>query len=586
MTSLRTRVPFTLLLVIQASLLLILLCTAFAPRLRFSQTTITTRTGVSAVRFPHDLFLTPHERALVRSKFFYRALQGENLVLRSNACLQQLSINERVVAAAGMEPSKTPCLPEELVLSQKSVLREGLNDLQLLVVTRENPLLHIDLFERAPRRSASAFGAALLAALLLAQALRRARYSLGEASLLAGGLLLRLLYLSATPYDTRTYDVTFPGGHLDYIKWTAENGLAPPPHDGWESHQPPLYYLLAGAVYRLSLLSGSALGHLPLQLFSVLCSMVFLLCGATIAREVIWSRRGRIVAVLVLAAWPSLVLHSPRIGNDGLAGACAALALLCMVRHESCGGKLRLLAASLWAALGVTAKLTAVSLLGPLLRLAARTGKGRTVAVRVVAVLLPLTGLLATAWDNHAPAAGGDLLLGHSRATIHPGLQVPNGVENYLCLPLRAFLTRPFTDTWQDTYGRECFGYFLLKSSLWGEFTLSGVRASRLATAQGVLLLGLLIAPLALVTRRIVRPAAVLLLAALSYVTVLVIYRLITPYSPAADFRYITPVLLALAPAVGTVASSARSPLLRGSTVGVVLLFAALSVALVFEIAA
>ncbi len=37
------------------------------------------------------------------------------------------------------------------------------------------------------------------------------------------GLCVRILYLSYTPYSERTHDVLNYGGHLDYIKYVANN---------------------------------------------------------------------------------------------------------------------------------------------------------------------------------------------------------------------------------------------------------------------------------------------------------------------------------------------------------------------------
>ena len=66
------------------------------------------------------------------------------------------------------------------------------------------------------------------------------------------GLLLHILYLSYTPYNVRTYDVMFYGGHFDYIKYVATYWRLPVPNSGWETHHPPLYYISAAIIYKIA----------------------------------------------------------------------------------------------------------------------------------------------------------------------------------------------------------------------------------------------------------------------------------------------------------------------------------------------
>src|SRR5204863_8583698 len=73
---------------------------------------------------------------------------------------------------------------------------------------------------------------------------------LGIVMVILLGLLLRILYLSYTPYSVRTSDVLEYGGHWDSIKYVANHVRLPAPNmeGSWEYHQPPLYYIFAAIV--------------------------------------------------------------------------------------------------------------------------------------------------------------------------------------------------------------------------------------------------------------------------------------------------------------------------------------------------
>lgn len=58
------------------------------------------------------------------------------------------------------------------------------------------------------------------------------------AAILLLGIAIRVVYVSGTPYSVRAHDT---GGHVEYIKYVANEGRLPAPMLGWETHQPPLY---------------------------------------------------------------------------------------------------------------------------------------------------------------------------------------------------------------------------------------------------------------------------------------------------------------------------------------------------------
>lgn len=126
------------------------------------------------------------------------------------------------------------------------------------------------------------------------------------------GVLLRLLYVIATPYSTRAYDWQ---GHVQYLQYMAEHLRIPPAQFGWETYQPPLFYFLSA----LFLKAGMALESL--QVFTLLLSLGAFVLSLWIASLLFSPQRQKVLfllSVLLLATWPSTIFFASRLSNDAL----------------------------------------------------------------------------------------------------------------------------------------------------------------------------------------------------------------------------------------------------------------------------
>jgi hypothetical protein len=384
----------------------------------------------------------------------------------------------------------------------------------------------------------------------------------------AAALGERTAYLGVTPYNVRQHDV---GGHLEYIDYLVAHHALPSPNAGFLFYHPPLYYLLAAL--QSAALTAAGVGRAGvlegLQLQSMAYELGFAAFAAATAR--LWldrlpagafgkgltSRRGlnALVAALMLL-WPSSVVHAVRIGNDDLAYLFFGAGLYFASRWWLSGRDRDLGWAAVAAGLGVVTKtndllvfaVVAVAFVGRLgfverqRRLAAYVRRGALVAGLMVASSAIALG---TALRDFAAGVRPHLLIANADMTPAQ-LAVGNDAKNYLWLDLRGFVWNPFTSAWDDALGRQWFWHYVLKTSLFGEFSFGGAWCRGLAVAASVLLVDVVAVLVAGVVMRRARDWVDTLpldLAVGLCVVSLVLLRMSLPRACTGDFRYILPVV-------------------------------------------
>ena len=171
------------------------------------------------------------------------------------------------------------------------------------------------------------------------------------------GLILQLAYFSVTGPTVRVHDIE---GHLAYIRFIANSLSLPPANYCWECVQPPGYYFLAAAFYRLMMTVGVRDLARGLQLFSLSIFFAYQWVGIKVICHYLSERRARLLASALLVFWPSGFLHSVRIGNDGLSYLFQALTLLFLLNWIQTKDEKWIWRASCIAGLGFLVKATSM----------------------------------------------------------------------------------------------------------------------------------------------------------------------------------------------------------------------------------
>ncbi len=552
-----------------ASIAFVLLCLSFVDSRHLKELTIVyqgTSTAVQAL--PWKKLLPKDTNFILKGKIQVSDGSPRDLQITPDECVAQFTVNGREVFFPRIAEEQRCSSWSGFPIPVESLLVAGDNPFEI-TVEHDEGATGIDLNWLPDRCSASLMiGVLLILGLqVLSSRLKLSAPAMGAMIL---GIALRALYLAHTPPEIRTYDVFMEGGHFDYIKFIADRWALPPAGNGWEYHQPPLYYLLAAPFYAFArtFLSGGEL--FILQCFSLMLSLLFLVFGTRLIEAVLKPSFLRVLVLLVFCAWPAGVIHSIRIGNDALSTPLIAAAMFSLTNWFNSGSGRSLLRSAFIGGLAAFSKASGM-VISPIflfLFLWRRYFAGPLIASRRVlltAIFLLGLGIFSSFASklHSAFKENSDWLVGNVPATINPSLMVGNTSRNFICFVPTTFLNQPFTSSWSDELGRQCFWNFFLKSALFGEFTFASSNAAFIAICMSYLLLPmvivLLFSTVASCIRRIDRalPHVLMILGSLA---LLLGFRIKMPYASNSDFRYILHILPAcLCLANGIADSNARS---------------------------
>lgn len=401
--------------------------------------------------------------------------------------------------------------------------------------------------------------------------LRFIKVSKSQSFIVLAGLAVCVAYLSVTTPSTRTFDVYEGGGHRDYIHYLIEKKELPPSGEGWEYHQPPLYYFIAAATKSVFNI-GSDSTDTWAQVLALWFWVMFLVASMGAIYEAFKNNKvALLLASLALCLWPSGVIHSIRIGNDPPLYAFYALSFYFAIRWWKYSQNRELIVSLIWASLALITKSNALAIwavFGSLILLKSLSRKDfknrvdfkrlfKTSATYagffVVSLSINFSDNVAEYWQGKSD----DWLLSNVSATINPALGVGNNFENYAVFDFSTYIEHPFINTWDDIYGRQYFWNFVARSSLSSEFHFEGRALSLWGKINGILLLVFIFSVLSYAVaragkcvknsswERLYRQAP-WILSVLFPLVLLLAYRIKVPLSSNTDFRYVYPMLVPL----------------------------------------
>ena len=187
------------------------------------------------------------------------------------------------------------------------------------------------------------------------------------ALLIAGGILLRFVYVLYTDSLSRQHDVNAWGdfsGHAPYIEYWYRNGLKLPDFDvrtRWQFYHPPLHHWLMALALRLFTGCGMEYGTAceALQILPFLYSCLTLLVCVGLFCQVGLEGLPLLTASAIVCFHPTFVLMSGSFGNDMLSVLFILLSLLLALRWYEEPTLRRILPLAFSIGLGMMAKLSA-----------------------------------------------------------------------------------------------------------------------------------------------------------------------------------------------------------------------------------
>jgi hypothetical protein len=385
------------------------------------------------------------------------------------------------------------------------------------------------------------------------------------------GILFRSFFYLDIPYKRFSMDVE---GHIEYIQYVINNHSIPGKDECWSCYHPPVYYIAAAPSYVLGEYLGMQ-GTTGLQAFSLLLSVLTTFFGLLFLKKILERGPALVLSSALWVFWPLMILVAPRIGNDQLFFFLHVLCVwagICYVKD--CRGKY-LIMSVIAAALAMWTKSTGIVSLGMVFVFAV-SGFFANRRWQSLSKSEIISWILFVAAAIHFAVRKllGDELVGNANA-LNSGMRVPNETANYLYFDLQNFLTQPFTSGWDSSMGRDYFWNFMLKSSMFGEWTMLSTPAGRFwATMMSVFLLGLIVYAIRGFWRtRLNLSHWILLLQGVAFIASLMALRIKYPFGCSNDFRYILPVLLSFCPFVA-IGVTLKGSSVKWKVVGYSLVFA------------
>lgn len=372
----------------------------------------------------------------------------------------------------------------------------------------------------------------------------RVRLLLG---IVLAGAILRIGYMAATPYATRSYDWD---GHIEYIRYISDHLRMPPSQGGWEFYQPPLFYALSGLWMRAETMVGAPQSVIleDIRLQASLISIAALIAAAWIGWQFFPKKRQTAefaLFCLVFAAFPGIVFFASRISNDTLSVPISLCWFGTLLRWWL-GGRDRdwyiscvLLAAALLTksnALPFVPIAAASLLLHP-----DKTWRRRAIlggiGSGILAVLAGWFFVLRFVAQRETFIVGNHL---------NGGLGVRNTFTHLTAFNPQRIMAAPFNANWDDSMRRQYFWEYLFKSAFVGEWDF-GERMRSMTLFLELLsfaLFPLFLRGLIIECHQRLRATVPLLLTLVALPAAALLYRLESPFSANQDFRFIPLMLI------------------------------------------
>jgi hypothetical protein len=414
--------------------------------------------------------------------------------------------------------------------------------------------------------------------------LRSLGFSRGLLWILLNGFILKFVYFLGTNFTQRSYDVF---GHIEYIEYIVNNSSLPPRGMGWETHQPPIYYLLAAIFYHIVSFAGTLpkeFVYRALQLFSLAAFLVYevvcvLIFNMLLERPQIngqkeyfpllgndksnrcFGSKGTPELLLVTSIfvfWPSNIINSVRINNDIFLYLFYALSLFFLVSWERMRKDACFYKAVVFAILAVMTKTngaTAIALLGIafiVYWLWDAQKKWIKLKKTFIFILLASIGCIVTFGPGIAEKIRipNTLLLVRNANKLYPNAFVGNTIKNYVSFDLKTFVTKPFITEFDDRLGRQYVWNVLGKTALFGMFDYEGKWAKKLGILMSINFLLMLIycsiGMVLMMVRKNLRTWYLILASAALLLSSLLFLRFKIPAACHNDFRFIVPILVSV----------------------------------------
>lgn len=399
------------------------------------------------------------------------------------------------------------------------------------------------------------------------------------------GAILRFFYMLYTaPYE-RQHDVTLTWGHLNYIKYIAQNFTLPNTGQG-QTYHPPLHHIICAIFYDtgkiMGLNDGAAVKLIQIGIMIMSCiSLLYIykIFKATKCNTII-----TLAGLAIFSFHPYNIYLSSFLNNDSTLMFFYILGFYYLLKWSNSNTIKNIIILSIFTTLAVITKKSAVMLIPIILMVFAvqlykNMGNIKSYIKQFIlffCILIPLPAIVQLRSFVSFKQGFGYCLA--------PGLQkYENSIYNLFNFPVENLLKSPFTgDPFSEYERNRFFPEYVFKSSLFGEWRFPGHEflGGLLVFAALGLLIVLAVYLLTMKKEDIFPYGYIFLLNLFIPIVLLFRFRLEFPYVCTQNFRYILPCLISAAYFIGCAANRIRSTryiVIKYSVWGVVAAFCVLS---------
>lgn len=198
-------------------------------------------------------------------------------------------------------------------------------------------------------------------AFLLHVLLQKLNFDVISKVLYSLAFVITFIQFSATTPFEFTNDIK---GHIQYIEYIAASWTLPPPA-GWQTQQPPLYYVIAAATYNLASALELSLIYM-VRVLSVIFYFGAMIFGGLIMRRLIAHKLTLYLCLATMLLWPAAAHTSVKITNDIPVIFFSAGFVYFLISWIADNAPSRLLLTILFVAGGIATKSSSLLLLGVL----------------------------------------------------------------------------------------------------------------------------------------------------------------------------------------------------------------------------
>ncbi len=371
--------------------------------------------------------------------------------------------------------------------------------------------------------------------------------------IVCGGLMMFLRQLKYTTY--MQYVIDMPS-HFEYICYIANHGFPPQPREGWEYYHPPLYYRLEAKLMHFSNWLGSFDAMTIMRLFSLMGFMTFLLLSTLMLNRIVRNRVAFYASLAFLVFYPGGILFATRLDSHLLLYAFYSGCIYCLFRWLE---EDRM--AYLWLAVGMfglalatrSNALALLPLIGCTFLYQLYKRKFRLIEIFTPAMLAAMAIVAFGVSVNFGRALQANtpsLIVGNINNVQRTQL-IANTFEHVLMLDTQTLFNMPFIDWWHDNTGRQYFWNTALKTSLFEHFTMHAYQESKRLV---LLVLGIMLYVIAsAIMKHPANPRQWSICAGVFMLSLMALMgnRILHPFAPSQDYRYIYPSLVGLSGLLG-----------------------------------